>query len=48
MNPEQALQYLMTVLVMRAGLTVQEAAQVVAAWNIVAEAVKPKEPEKAE
>lgn len=48
MSPEQALQYLMTVLVMRAGLTVQEAAQIVQAWNTIAEAIKPKEPPKAD
>jgi len=41
MTPEQALQYLMNVLVLKAGLTIQDAAMVVQAWNVMAEAVKP-------
>lgn len=43
MTPEQALQYLLSVLVLRGGLTVQEAAQAVQAWNVIAEAVKVNE-----
>ena len=49
MTPEQALQFLMSVLVLKAGLSVQDAANVVQAWNTLAEAVKPadkKEPPK--
>jgi hypothetical protein len=45
MTPEQALQFLMQVLVVKAGLSVQDCAGVVQAWNILAEAVKPKEKE---
>ena len=41
MTPEQALQYLMNVLVLKAGLSVQDAAVVVQAWNVIAEALKP-------
>lgn len=44
MTPEQALQYLMSVLVLRAGLNVQEAAQSVQAWNVIAEAIKQPKP----
>lgn len=46
MNAEQALQFLMQTLVTKPGLTVQECAAVVQAWNVVAEAIKPKEPPK--
>jgi hypothetical protein len=42
MTPEQALQYLLNVLVLKPGLTVQEAATVVQAWNVIAEALKSK------
>lgn len=45
MNAEQALQFLMQALVVKAGLSVQDCAGVVTAWNIIAEAIKPK-PEK--
>ena len=48
MNPEQALQLLMQYLVTKPGLTVQECAMVVQAWNMIAEAVKPKEQPKEE
>lgn len=43
MTPEQALQFLMNVLVLKEGLTMQEAAAAVSAWNVIAEAIKPKE-----
>jgi hypothetical protein len=46
MNAEQALQFLMQALVTKPGLSIQECAAVVQAWNAVAEAVKPKEPLK--
>lgn len=39
MTPEQALQYLMNVLVLKQGLTIQDAAMVVQAWNILSKAV---------
>lgn len=42
MNAEQALQYLMQALVVKAGLSVSDCAAVVTAWNVIAEAVKPK------
>lgn len=49
MNAEQALLFLKQSLVTRPGLTLDEIAAVVQAWNVVAEAVKPKvEPKKDE
>ena len=42
MNAEQALQFLMQALVVKAGLSVQDCAAVVQAWNVIAEAVKPQ------
>lgn len=39
MTPEQALQYLMQVFVIKGGLSVQEIAAAVQAWNTVAEAI---------
>lgn len=40
MTPEQALQYLMQVLVLKDGLSISDAAGVVAAWNVIAEKVR--------
>ena len=40
MNAEQALQFLMQALVVKAGLSVQDCAAVVTAWNVIAEGVK--------
>ena len=42
MTPEQALQFLLQTLVVKPGLSVQEIANVVAAWNLVAEALTKK------
>jgi len=44
MTPEQAMQYLMNVLVLKEGLTIQDAAGVVQAWNVLAEYIKPRTP----
>jgi hypothetical protein len=41
MTPQQALQFLMQVLVTKQGLSPQECAAVVAAWNTIAAAVTP-------
>ena len=46
MTPEQALLILKQVLVMKQGLTVDDCAAVVQAWNVLAELVKPKEEAK--
>lgn len=48
MTPEQALNLLMQALVLKAGLSIQDAAAVVQAWNVIAEAVKPKPEERKE
>ena len=45
MTPEQALLILKQTLVMKAGLSVDDCAAIVQAWNVLAELVKPKEPE---
>jgi hypothetical protein len=47
MDPQQALQFLMQVLVTKPGLSIQDCANAVQAWNVIAEAVTPKPiPEK--
>jgi len=46
MTPEQALMILKQVMAMKPGLSVDDCAAVVQAWNVLAELVKPKEPEK--
>jgi hypothetical protein len=47
MTPEQALQILSQALVTKPGLTMQDIATVIQAWNVIAEAVKEKTiPEK--
>lgn len=43
MSPEQALQFLAQALVLKGGLSVQEAQAVVNAWYIITAAIKPKE-----
>jgi hypothetical protein len=42
MNAEQALQILAQALTTKPGLTIQDCAAVVQAWNTLAEAVKPQ------
>jgi hypothetical protein len=42
MTPQQALQVLAQYLITKSGLSLQEIAAVLAAWNTVAEAVKPE------
>jgi hypothetical protein len=46
MNAEQALLFLKQALVVKAGLSLDDCAAVVQAWNVIAEALKPKEPPK--
>ncbi len=47
MTNEQALQFLMQALVTKPGLTIQDCAAVVQAWNVVAETIK-KQPQEVE
>ena len=42
MDPQQALQFLMQVLVTKPGLSIQDCANAVQAWNTIAEFVAPK------
>lgn len=42
MTPEQALLYLKQMLIARPGLSVDDCANVAAAWHMVFEAIKPK------
>ena len=46
MTPEQALLILKQVMAMKPGLSVDDCAAVVQAWNVLAELVKPKEEAK--
>lgn len=43
MTPEQALQLLMQVLVLKGGLSLQDTANAIHAWNVLAEMVSKKE-----
>jgi hypothetical protein len=45
MNAEQALNFLRQVLVGKPGLSVDDMAAAVQAWNVITEAVKPQAPQ---